>query len=152
MVARIHSLYLLLAGLLAATTICFHFWSFNATTLFYIGYSSTFPDAGIMQMSNATGILSLLTAIISVTAIFLFKNRSLQSRFVQLAMLLIFADILSVFTAAHFMNQYFQHIGTTVTHKPEAGFFMLLPEPVLFWLALKGIKKDDKIANAYKRL
>jgi len=30
--------------------------------------------------------------------------------------------------------------------------FMMLPEPVLFWMALKGIKKDDKIVNAYKRL
>jgi len=93
-----------------------------------------------------------LTAILSLASIFLFKNRVLQSKLILLGILLFLGDLFSGLTAAHFLNQYFQSIGTAVTHKPEAGFFILLPEPVLFMMALKGVKKDEKIVNAYKRL
>ena len=93
-----------------------------------------------------------MTAIISIAAIFLYKNRTLQSKFILLAILLFVADLFSGLTAAHFMNQHFENIRAIITHRPEAGFFIILPEPVLLMLALKGVKKDDKIANAYKRL
>ena len=99
----------------------------------------------------AAGIFSTLTAIVALAAIFLYKKRELQKKLMLLGMLLFLGDLFSGLAAAHFLNQY---LCTCIafTHRPEAGFFMLLPEPVLLWLALKGVKKDDKIANAYKRL
>ncbi len=154
MVARIQNLYLFLAGLLALLSMFFPFWSFSAGNLFLISDfgSSTIPDMVFSAASYAGLIFSPLTAIISVASIFFFKNRVLQSKLILLAILIFLGDLFSGLTAAHVMNQHLEHIGAVITHKPEAGFFILLPEPVLLLLALKGVKTDDKIANAYKRL
>ena len=154
MVARIQNLYLLLAGLLAIASIFLPFWSFNAGHLFLICdfVSSEISEVQYSIGSYSSGIFSVLTALISFAAIFFFKNRALQSKLILLAIAFFALDLLSGLTAAHFLNQYFESLHKAVTHKPEAGMFILLPEPVLLWMALKGVKKDDKIANAYKRL
>lgn len=153
MVARIQTLYLFLAGLLAVASMFFPFWSFSIPTLVFITDFAPFPDAGIIQVvsSYAAGIFSPLTAIAAIAAIFLYKNRALQKKVILLGMLFFLGDLLSGLAAAHFLNEY---LCTCVafSHKPEAGLFILLPEPVLLWMALNGVKKDDKIANAYKRL
>jgi hypothetical protein len=153
MVARIQTLYLFLAALLAVASMFFPFWSFTTTQLFFITDFSSFPEAGVMQVTSsfAAGIFSPLTAIVSLAAIFLFSKRELQKKLILIGILLFLGDLFSGLAAAHFMNQYLCSCAT-FTHKPEAGLFILLPEPVLFWMALKGVKKDDKIANAYKRL
>ena len=153
MIARIQTLYLFLAALLAAASMMLPFWSFSTKTLFLVFDFVPFPDAGIMQVTSsyAAGIFSPLTAIVSLAAIFFYKKRELQKRLILLGMLFFLGDLLSGLAAAHFLNQYFCTCSP-FSHKPEAGFFILLPEPVLLWLALKGVKKDDKIANAYKRL
>ncbi|MBV5326077.1 DUF4293 domain-containing protein [Chlorobium phaeobacteroides] len=154
MIARVQSLYLLLAALLALGSMFFPFWSFSSYPVILIADFIVHPEAGILHIwgSYSAGIFSPLTALISIAAIFFYKNRAVQAKLIVLALLLFVGDLLSGLTAAHFMNQYFQSLGTGIQHKPEAGIFMLLPEPILFFLALGGVKKDDKIANAYKRL
>ncbi len=153
MIARIQTLYLLLVALLAALSMMLPFWSFTTTKLFFITDFSSFPDAGIMQVTSnyAAALFSPLTIVVSLAAIFLYKKRELQQKLILLGMLFFFGDLLSSLAAAHFLNQYLCSC-MAFTHKPEAGLFILLPEPVLLWMALKGVKKDDKIANAYKRL
>ena len=154
MVARIQTLYLFLVALLAVASMMLPFWSFSTKTLFLIADFATFPDAGMLQVTSsyAAGIFSPLTAIVAIAAIFLYKKRDIQKKLILLGMLLFLGDLLSGLASAHFLNQYFNCTCITFSHKPEAGFFILLPEPVLLWLALKGVKKDDKIANSYKRL
>ncbi len=153
MIARIQTLYLLLVALLAALSMMLPFWSFTTTKLFFITDFSSFPDAGIMQVTSnyAAALFSPLTIVVSLAAIFLYKKRELQQKLILLGMLFFFCDLLSGLAAAHFLNQYLCSC-MAFTHKPEAGLFILLPEPILLWMALKGVKKDDKIANAYKRL
>ena len=153
MVARIQTLYLFLVALLAVAIMFIPFWSFTTTQLYFVTDFSSFPDAGIMQVTSnyASGIFSSLTIIVALAAIFLYKKRELQKKLILLGMLLFLGNLLADLAAAHFLNQYLCSC-VTFTHKPEAGLFILLPEPVLLWLALKGVKKDDKIANAYKRL
>ncbi len=154
MLARIQSLYLLIAGVLAVGSMFVPFWSFSTNEVVLFTDFGAVEAAGLLQVtaSYAAGIFSPLTAMVSIAAIFLYKNRALQKKIIALAVLLFMADLLSGLTAAHFLNQYFQSIYPEMAHKPEAGMFMMLPEPVLFWMALNGIKKDDKIVNAYKRL
>lgn len=154
MLARVQSLYLLIAGLLAAASMSVPFWSFSTDRLVFFTDFGAVQAAGLFQVtaSYTAGIFSPLTAIVSIAAIFLYKNRALQGKLIVLAVLLFMVDLLSGLTAAHFLNQYFRSMYPEMAHKPEAGMFMMLPEPVLFWMALKGIKKDDKIVNAYKRL
>jgi hypothetical protein len=154
MVARIQTLYLFLAALLAVGSMFFPFWSFSTARIFFVTDFSSFPDAGILQVTSnyAAGVFSPLTALVAIAAIFLYKKRELQKKLILLGILLFVGDLLSGLASAHFLNQYFNCTCIAFSHKPEAGFFILLPEPVLLWLALKGVKKDDKIANAYKRL
>jgi hypothetical protein len=154
MLSRIQSLYLLLAALLAFGSMTQPFWSFQAGQLILIGDFTQITGAGIIVNAEtvAGGLFSPATAIASIAAIFSFKNRKMQRNLIMLCYFLFAGDILSSLTAAHFLNQYLQATGAVVSYRPEAGFFMLLPEPVLFWLASLGVKKDEKIATAYKRL
>lgn len=154
MLARIQSLYLLVAGALALGSMFVPFWSFSSSELVYFSDFGAVQAAGLLQVtaSYAAGIFSPLCAIVSVAAIFLYKNRALQGKLIMLAMLLFAADLLSGLAAAHFLNQYIQSLNPAATFKPESGLFMLLPEPVLFWMSLNAVKKDEKIVNAYKRL
>jgi hypothetical protein len=154
MLARIQSLYLLVAAALALGSMFVPFWSFSSDQLVYLADFGAVQAAGVLQVtaSFAAGIFSPLCALVSVATIFLYKNRALQGKLIVLALVLFAADLLSGLTAAHFLNQYIQSMNPGATHKPEPGLFMLLPEPVLFWMAMNAVSKDEKIVNAYKRL
>jgi hypothetical protein len=154
MATRIQSLYLLLAALLAFGSMALPFWSFTAGQAILIGDFSTLEGAGMLFSTGSvtSGILSPVTGIASLAAIFLFRNRKLQRQLILLCMLFFAGDLLSALGAAHVLNQHLQGTGAVVMHQPATGLFLLLPEPLLFWLALRGVQKDEKIATAYKRL
>ena len=154
MLTRIQSLYLFLAAMLALGSMTQPFWSFHTTQTFLIGDFAQINGAGVIVAAGnmAGGIFSPLTGITSIAAILLFKNRKLQQQLILLCFVLFVGDILSGLIAAHFLNEFLKSGGAAVTHSPTSGLFMLLPEPILFWLALTGVKKDEKIASAYKRL
>lgn len=154
MIARIQNLYLLLVGLLAVASMFFPFWSFTAGQEYLVSDLGVpaITATGYDFISLAERLFSPLTAMTAITAIFLFNNRRVQSQLIALAILFFVGDLFAGLTAAHFMNLHFETINPALTHKPETGFFILLPEPVLLMLALKGVKTDEKIANAYKRL
>jgi hypothetical protein len=154
MLARIQSLYLFLAALLAAASMLFPFWSFSSESLFVISDfgASTIADIRYTIACYAGSAFSPLTAAISLAAVFLFNKRDIQTKLIIAAMAFFALDLFSGLAAAHFMNLHFLEIGTAMDHRPETGFYLLLPEPVLLFMAMKGIKKDEKIATAYKRL
>ncbi|MEE9906166.1 MAG: DUF4293 domain-containing protein [Chlorobium sp.] len=154
MLARIQSLYLFIAGALALASMFVPFWSFSGGEVVYFRDFGALEVAGLVQVtaSYAAGVFSPLTAIAAIAAIFLYANRALQTKLIALAVVLFMGDLVSGLVAAHFMNEYFEQTMAAATHRPEAGLFMMLPEPVLLWMALKGVRMDDKIANAYKRL
>jgi hypothetical protein len=154
MLSRIQSLYLFLAALLAFGSMAMPFWTFQTGHIVLFGDFMDVQGAGIVVTAGsiAGGIFSPLTGITSLAAIFLFKNRKLQQKLIALCFALFAADLLSGLTGGHFLNLYLQTQAQAVTFQPGGGMFMILPEPVLFWLATLGVKKDEKIASAYKRL
>lgn len=155
MLARMQSLYLFIAALLAFSSLFFPFWYFITETEYLLKDFSPLAGAGSVHVFGfyVSGIVSPVTGLLSIVAVFLYKNRALQSKLIVVLILLFLVDILSGLIAAHFMNEHLrQSFGPGVEHLPGAGFFVLLPEPLLFWLAMKGVKKDEKIASAYKRL
>jgi len=155
MLARAQSLYLLIAALLAFSSLLFPFWYYIEATEYVLTDFSPFSEAGVLHITGVyvSSILSPISGILSIAAIFLYKNRSLQSTLISVLIVIFLADVLSGLTAAHFMNEYLsQGAETAVEHQPGAGLFVLLPQPLLFWLAMRGVKKDEKIVNAYKRL
>lgn len=155
MLARLQSLYLFVAAILAFSSMFFPFWSYMAESRYLMMDFSPFAGASILHVFSlyVSSIVSPLTAVISIAAVFLYKNRALQSKLIMLLILLFLVDIFSGLTAAHFVNEHLaETFGSDVEHAPGAGFFILLPLPLLFWLAMRGVKKDEKIAGAYKRL
>lgn len=155
MLARMQSFYLLTAALFAFSSLFFPFWYFATETPLLLMDFRPLADAGVIHVFSlyVSSVVSPLTGLLSIAAIFFYKNRSLQSTLIVVLILLFLIDLLSGLTAAHFMNQQLgQSFGSGIEHSPGAGFFVLLPEPLFFWLAMKGVKKDEKIVNAYKRL
>ena len=155
MLARTQSLYLLIAALFAFSSMLFPFWYFIAGTEYFLMDFRPFAEANIFHIFSlyVSSIVSPLTGLLSIAAVFLYKNRALQSKMILVLILLFLVDIFSGLTAAHFVNEQLgQSFGSGVEHSPGVGFFILLPLPLLFWLAMRGVKKDEKIASAYKRL
>ena len=154
MLSRIQSLYLLLAALLAFGSMAMPFWTFEAGHVILFGDFRDVAGAGIIVSAGsvAGGIFSPLTGIASLAAIFQFGNRKVQQKLIGLCMALFALDLLSGLAGGHFLKLYLETQSPNVTFRPDGGLFMILPEPVLFWLASLGVKKDEKIATAYKRL
>ncbi|NTV01847.1 MAG: DUF4293 domain-containing protein [Chlorobiaceae bacterium] len=154
MLSRIQSLYLFLAALLAFGSMAMPFWTFTAGHIVLFGDFMDVQGAGIVVSAGsiAGGIFSPLTGIASLAAIFQFRNRKLQQKLILACFILFAGDLVSGLAGGHFLKQYLETSATQVTFIPGGGMFMILPEPVLFWLATLGIKKDEKIATAYKRL
>jgi hypothetical protein len=154
MLSRIQSLYLFLAALLAFGSMAFPFWSFTTDTLILFGDFMDVQGAGVIVTAGSIGggILSPLTGIVALVTIFMFSKRKLQQTLIALCFVLFTADLLAGLVGGHFLKQYLETQSTSVSFAPGSGLFMLLPEPVLFWLASLGVKKDEKIATAYKRL
>jgi hypothetical protein len=154
MFSRIQTLYLFLAALLAFGSMTQPFWTFTTNHLIIFGDFMDVQGAGVIVTAGSIGggILSPLTGIVSIATVFMFKNRKLQQTLITLCFVLFAADLLAGLAGGHFLKQYLETQSTSVSFAPGGGLFMLLPEPVLFWLASLGVKKDEKIATAYKRL
>ena len=154
MLSRIQSLYLLIAALLAFGSMTMPFWTFTAENVVFFGDFMDVQGAGALVTTGsiAGGIFSPLTGIVSIAAIFQFKNRKLQQNLILLCFALFTGDLISGLAGGHYLKLYLETKATGVTFQPNGGMFLILPEPVLFWLAKLGVKKDEKIASAYKRL
>lgn len=154
MLSRIQSLYLLLAALLAFGSMTMPFWTFTAGNVVLFGDFMDVQGAGIIVTTGsiAGGVLSPLTGIVSLATIFQFKNRKVQQKLISLCFALFAADLVAGLAGGHFLKLYLETQSASVSFIPGGGMFLILPEPVLFWLASLGVKKDEKIATAYKRL
>ncbi|ANT65355.1 hypothetical protein Ptc2401_01611 [Prosthecochloris sp. CIB 2401] len=156
MLARLQTLFLALTALLAIASSFLPFWYFSAGETILLSDFAPVAEAGIVHTITLylSSVFSPLTALIALTAIVLFKNRKQQALLANIAMLLFVIDLLTGLTAAHFLNSWLQATmqDSVIQHAPGAGLFVICPEPLFLWLALKGIAKDEKIATAYKRL
>lgn len=154
MISRIQNLYLLLAAMLSVGSMAMPFWSFQAGSLVLFGDFREVAGAGLVVTAGsiAGGIFSPLTGLAALATIFMYNNRKVQQKLIVLCFALFAADLLAGLAGGHFLKLYLEASSTAVTFRPDGGLFMILPEPVLFWLASQGVKQDEKIATAYKRL
>ena len=132
------SVWLLLAALSAFLTIKFSFYSGNIETT---GQTSSFQylTAGFNIM-----ILILTIALVCIAAIdiFLYKNRKLQAR---LAILGILLSLLNIFL-------YFKQIPKFAIGNYDLTAILVFVIPVFFFLASRGIYKDQKLVKSLDRL
>lgn len=137
MLQRIQSLWLLLAGVLSFLTIRFNVYSgtreLNGATLFTnLTASSSFLIL----------LVTIIVGLLSIIAVFLFKNRSLQIKLALAALLFyILSAILYYMQIKHF---------TAGNFALTAVLYFLIP--IFIILAIKGIYNDQKLIKSVDRL
>jgi len=131
MIQRIQSLMLLLAAGLPAL-------------LFRFPFLKQGDDGLYIKEDNVSLIITVAAMVISFLAIFLFKNRGLQSRVTRIAALLITALM------AYFVYQYFtlREADANIA----AGWIYPILSLILLFRAKKAIDKDEKLVKSVDRL
>jgi uncharacterized membrane protein len=138
MLQRMQSVWLLLAALSAFLTIKFSFYSGNIETG---GQPLSFQylTAGFNILIL---ILTIALVCIAVIDIFLYKNRKLQAR---LAIVGILLSLLNIFL-------YFKQIPKFAIGNYDLTAILVFLIPLLFFLATRGIFKDQKLVKSLDRL
>jgi len=144
MIQRIQTIFLILA---AATFI----------VLFYLPFATTDVAAGEMLNDQAytvedhllLGGLCLLGGILSLVAIFLYKNRPLQMR---LGYIIIIAAIFIILVAIGLFINESQGYGNNVNISTGFGIGIPLLTIILVAVANRFIKKDEKTVRSMDRL
>lgn len=151
MIQRIQSVYLLLVTILLVVTLCLPLGQFHAAangleaaTFKALGVSLT--DGGYQSTWGLFCIL-LLSAVISLATIFLFRNRMLQIRMVIFSSLLLIGFYIVFGVFLYFLLDEFQH-GFGV------GIALCLPlvSLILNYLAFRGIYADEVLVKSADKL
>lgn len=140
MIQRIQSLWFLLAAVAGFLTYQLPLWE------------------GILQGDgtkkfNATDNLLFFALTIAISAlalfvIFLYKNRSLQIKLSMLGILVSFGLIALEFV---FVNDYKSTLNL-VESVWKPGALMPILQTIFFFLALQGVRKDEKLVKSLDRL
>ena len=154
MIQRIQSIYFSLITLLSLVFISGSFLNFadSKGAVIKVTFNGIVRDRigqspELVEKLLPLSVLIILISIISLIAIFIFKNRKLQLRF----------SLFLVILAAVFLIASI-YVSFRIVSKFDArlipGFKMILPLAILIFsiLAFRGIRKDDQLVKSYDRL
>lgn len=138
-------------------TIFLFFAAASFFAMFYIPFATSDVAAGTLMSDTAysvedhilLGVLCILGGILSLVAIFLYKNRPLQLR---LGYFIIIAAVFIIVTAILLFLNESKAIEGTVNISEGFGLAMPIVTIILVVLANKFIKKDQKIVKSMDRL
>jgi len=134
------SVWLLFAAICAILSIKYSFYSGNIDT--------PGQPVSFQYLTASFDIWILITTIamvcIAVIDIFLYKNRKLQGR---LAILGILLSLLNIYLYLKAIHRYVENQGS---HTITAIFVFAIP--ILFFLAARGIYRDQKLVKSLDRL
>ena len=140
MIQRIQTIWLILAALATFFTYKLSFYSGNIVGPDKIkGFKALTANGSI-----GTLLLTAIVGIIAVVAIFLYKNRKLQLRFV------IGGLLLSVINIILFYLETRKFVAGEGNYSITAVLVFLVP--VFFVLAARGINADQKLVKSLDRL
>lgn len=150
MLQRIQSIWLLLAGVFAAITFRFPFYSGLQTTplpapapapITGAAIATTLPELNAYSTLPIT-VLTVLTGALAIITIFFFNNRKQQLKMTYTGLFMsVFLLVLYFFEMRHFASG-------NVTLWVIFYFFL----PVSFILAARGIHHDEKLIKSMDRL
>ena len=154
MIQRIQSVYLILTTILSVLFLNGNMLRFNDAS----GIVIEMKISGILKLHTGSEsehlgsllplvIPVLLTAVISLLTVFLFRNRRLQIRFTTAALFLSFSVVLATSAYAIFVIRKFD-AEIIWSIKMVLPFLMI----VFLFLAYRGIRKDDELVKSYDRL
>lgn len=154
MIQRMQSIWLLLATL---TLICLFFLplltktiaeteSSVYTTGLHKKIDATTGSMDVLEFNFASLALNISAALFSLTAIFLFKNRSLQKRIIFLSILIIIAlTVLCGIQAPQLLGGFEGSLIAVGSFLPPLAIISCL-------LAIRGIRKDEQLLRSADRL
>jgi hypothetical protein len=140
MIQRIQSVWLLLAAAGAFLSMQYPFYSGNIVSATQAKHFEYFT-------AKSHTLLTILTAgvgIAALIAIFLFKNRKQQFRITLIALLV------SVINLVLFFTQSKTFVPGEGNYNLTAIFAIIVP--VFLIMALRGIRRDDKLVKSLDRL
>lgn len=149
MIQRIQTVYLFLAALGLGSQFFLPYAAAPAGSV--TDAAATFSD-GVFDLKDRTGLLvsTAIAAILAAAAIFLFKNRSLQSRVTSIGS---FATaLLAILLAAQFFFLMKETGAQMNGVRYQAGLAMPAVAAVLLWLANRNIRKDESLVRSMDRL
>ncbi|MBO9565623.1 MAG: DUF4293 domain-containing protein [Niastella sp.] len=140
MIQRIQSVWLLLAAAASFLTLRFSFYSGN---IIKEGQPKAFSSL-IATNDILLTITTVATGLLALVAIFLYKNRKLQTRLCLIALLL------SGLNLVLFYIQVKKFVPQEGNYDLTA--FVAIVVPVLIILAIRGIYRDQKLVKSLDRL
>lgn len=145
MIQRIQSIFLLLSGVACFGLLALPF----AATAEPVAQSVFFAD-GLFNILDHPAIMAifLVAGGLSLLSIFLYKNRTNQARLAQLA---IVANIIGLILAVVLFMQD-AAVQTEVVVDDKLGLFLPPISLVFLFLAIRAIRKDDKVVRSMDRL
>lgn len=156
MIQRIQTLYLLVAIALNAFV-----FSLNLALFNYQELSNVYDIFGLIDRESGSYIfstwmtpaLSISSILISIVAILLFKKRSLQIKMAQLALFFQTALVASIF---YFVDKAASELSKNpdfvVELNYESGSWVAIVPLIFIFLAIRAIKKDERLIRAADRL
>ena len=149
MIQRVQSVYLFFAAILMLATLLFPVMgfrpdesSFRTLGLFSLGDSSFLPDFVAPALSLFAGIMALIT-------IFLYKKRKLQIKFCYWILVSIVLLYISVF---YLYTVLVSEMSAGTTFFPKVAIAFPLIALILDYMAIAGIKEDQKLVSSLDRL
>lgn len=144
MIQRVQSIFLLLAAIAFGLLFKFPFAVSDQPT-------STFLSDQVYNIQDNPALMGLaaLGVILSLAALFMFKNRSLQMRLGY--GLIVMSILLMVVAGLLFMNDA-QTMAQSVQVSDQFGMYLPIGTLVLGFLANRFIKKDDNKVKSMDRL
>jgi hypothetical protein len=140
MIQRIQTIWLLLAAAAAFLTLKFSFYSGN-----FLADGAAKSFQYLTARSNI--LLTILSAGVGLAAlisIFLYKNRKQQSRIVLIALLVSIVNLVLFFVESR------KYVAGEGNYDLTAAIAFAVP--VFLILAMRGIRKDDKLVKSLDRL
>ncbi|MDX2002322.1 MAG: DUF4293 domain-containing protein [Chitinophagales bacterium] len=135
MIQRVQTVYLALAAIFVGIFLGLPLFSYNNGEVVYTAFHSTIGLA-----------CSILFIIATVGVILMYKNRPLQ---IKLTGTLI---VLLAIVAGIYKFQFFHYISINYHPTLKAGLFMLLFSLIFLFLAIRNIRKDEKLVRSSDRL
>lgn len=157
MIQRIQSIYIVLAAMAGALTFFFpfaHFYSDGAEIAEYAMFGVFNIQSQLVEMSGPypfpAWIFGAQAVILPILALFLFRNRNTQIRLVKLGYLLNLGFIVYLFFAIDKINETLYEGALSIVY--HVGFFMPVAAILFYFLALRGIKKDEALIKSLDRI
>lgn len=157
MIQRIQSIYLVLAviaGMLTFFLPFTHFYAGDVKIAEYAMFGVFNVQSDTLELTNPyplpMWIMSALSIIMPLVAIFQFKKRMIQMKIVRLGFLVEMSFLVYLFFAIDKVNAELYDGQISILY--HTGFYMPVMAIVLMFLAQRGIKKDEDLVKSLDRL